>query len=78
MAFSFDKLFPHIPVLPPKTQFIKIKFVNQGLDLLNISNISGIIESPLKSLTISRILTLLSFAISTKILLEILFSTTTK
>ena len=25
--------------LPPKTQFIKIKFVNQGLDLLNISNI---------------------------------------
>ena len=28
-----------IPTLPPKTQFIKIKFVNQGLDLLNISNI---------------------------------------
>ena len=39
MAFSFNKLFPRIPPLPPKTQFIKIKFINQGLDLLNISNI---------------------------------------
>ena len=39
---------------------------------------SGIIESPLKSLSISRKLTLLLFAISTKILLEILFSSTTK
>ena len=39
MAFSFNKLFPCIPALPPKTQFIKIKFVKQGLDLLNISNI---------------------------------------
>ena len=39
MAFSFNKLYPRIPPLPPKTQFIKIKFVNQGLDLLNISNI---------------------------------------
>ena len=29
---SFNKLFPRIPPLPPKTQFIKIKFVNQGLD----------------------------------------------
>ena len=39
MGFSFNKLFPRIPSLPPKTQFIKIKFINQGLDLLNISNI---------------------------------------
>ena len=39
MAFSFNKLFPRIPPLPPKTQFIKIKFVSQGLELLNISNI---------------------------------------
>ena len=39
MSFSFNKLFPGLPPLPPKTQFIKIKFVNQGLDLLNISNI---------------------------------------
>ena len=39
MAFSFNKLFPRILSLPPKTQFIKIKFINQGLDLLNISNI---------------------------------------
>ena len=39
MAFSFNKLFPRIPPLPPKTQFIKIKFVNKGLDLLNISDI---------------------------------------
>ena len=39
MAFSFNKLFPRIPQLPPKTQYIKIKFINQGLDLLNISNI---------------------------------------
>ena len=39
MAFSFNKLFPRIPALPPKTHFIRIKFVNQGLDLLNISEI---------------------------------------
>ena len=39
---------------------------------------SGITESPLKSLSISRILTLLLFAISTKVLFEISFSTTTK
>ena len=39
MAFSFNKLFPRIPTLPPITQFIKIKFVYQDLDLLNISNI---------------------------------------
>ena len=39
MVFSFIKLFHRIPQLPPKTQFIKIKFINQGLDLLNISNI---------------------------------------
>ena len=39
MGFSFNKLFPRIPTLPPKTQFIKIKFFNQGLDLLNISKI---------------------------------------
>ena len=39
MAFSFNKLFPRIPTLSPKTQFIKIKLVNLGLDLLNISNI---------------------------------------
>ena len=39
MAFSFNKLFPRIPELPPKTQLIKIKFVNQGFDLLNINNI---------------------------------------
>ena len=39
MAFSFNKLFPRIPQLPPKSQFIKIKFINQDLDLLNSSNI---------------------------------------
>ena len=39
MTFSFNKLFPRIPQLPPKTQFIKIKLINQCLDLLNISNI---------------------------------------
>ena len=39
MAFSFSKLFPRIPAVLPKTQFIKIKFVNEGLDLLNISNL---------------------------------------
>ena len=37
MAYPFNKLFPRIPHLPPKTQFIKIKFINQGLDLLNIN-----------------------------------------
>ena len=35
MAFSLNELFPRIPQLPPKTQFIKIQFINQGLDLLN-------------------------------------------
>ena len=39
---------------------------------------SEITESPLKSHSISRILTILLFVISTKNLLEILFSTTTK
>ena len=39
MAFSFNKLLSCIPQLPPKTQFIKINFINQGLDFLNISNI---------------------------------------
>ena len=41
MAFSINtcKPFPCIPPLPPKTHLIKIKFINQGLDLLNISNI---------------------------------------
>ena len=29
MAFSLNKLFPQIPALPPKVQFIKIKFVYQ-------------------------------------------------
>ena len=38
----------------------------------------GIIESPLKSLSISRILILHLFAIGTKIILEISFLTTTK
>ena len=38
MAFSFNKLCPRIPLLPPKTQFVKIKFINQDVDLLNISN----------------------------------------
>ena len=78
MAFSFNKIFPCIQTLPPETQFIKIKFVNQGLGLLNISNISRDHRVTSKSLSISRILTLLLFAISTKILLEISFSTTTK
>ena len=39
IAFSFNKLIPRIPPLPPKTQFIKIKLIKQGLALLNISNI---------------------------------------
>ena len=65
MAFSFNKLFPGIPLLPPKTQFIKIKFINQGLDLLDISNVFR------DQITISKIpqyfekLYLLLFVIST-------------
>ena len=69
MAFSLSKLFPRIPQFPPKTQFIKIKFINQGLDLLNISNIFTFSEGTellLKSYSISNILTLLLFVISTK------------
>ena len=36
IAFSFNKPFPRNP---PKTQLIKIKFINQGQDLLDMSNI---------------------------------------
>ena len=39
MLFSFNKLFSRKPPLPPKPQFIKIKFSYQDLDFLNISNI---------------------------------------
>ena len=78
MAFSFNKLFPRIPPLPPKTQFMKIKFINQGLDLLNISNIFRDHRVASKFHSISRILILLLFVISIKSLLEISFSTTTK
>lgn len=39
IGFAFNKLFPRIPSIPPKTQLMKIHFVNKGLDLLNISNI---------------------------------------
>ena len=35
IAYSCNKLSPRIPPLPHKTQFIKLKFINQGLDLLN-------------------------------------------
>ena len=71
MTFSFYKLFPRIPSLPPVTQFIKIKFINQDLDLLyNISNILEITESFLQSHITPRILFLLYFVVSTKKLLE--------
>ena len=39
MALSFNNFFPRIPPLPLQTHFIKIKFSNQGLDFLTISNI---------------------------------------
>ena len=66
IASAFYKLFPRIPSLPPKTQFIKIKFIKQGLaiDLLYMSNI--ITESLQNSRSILRILALLLFVISTK------------
>ena len=57
---------------------IELKFINQGLDLLNISNIFRDHRVTSKIPQISRILTLLSFVISTKKLLEISFSTATK
>ena len=71
-------IFSLKPSFPPQTQFIKIMFISQGLDLLNISNILEITESLLKSRSISRILTLLLFVISTTKLLETLFLTITK
>ena len=37
MDVSVNKLFPRIPL--PKTEFIKIKFIYQCLDLLNVSSI---------------------------------------
>ena len=78
MAISFNKLFPCIPQLPPQTQFIKIKFINQGLDLLNISNIfrdhrvASKIPQYFENLDPPRI------CYQYKTLLEISFSTTTK
>ena len=77
MALSFNNFFPRIPPLPLQTHFIKIKFSNQGLDLLFPTS-SEITESHRKSNSISRILTLLLFVISTKKLLEISFLTTNK
>ena len=74
IAFSFNKLFPRIPALPPKTQFIIIKFVNQGLDFLNISNI---FRDHRVTSKISQYFENLDPPLI-KILLEISFSTSTK
>ena len=78
MAFSFNKRFPRIPALPPKTQFIKIKFVNQGLDLLNISNIFRDHRVTSKIPRYFENLDPPLICYQYKILFEILFSTTTK
>ena len=78
MAFSFNKLFPRISPLPPKRSLSNLSSLITAWTCLIFPIFSGITESPLKSLSISRILTLLLFAISTKVLFEISFSTTTK
>ena len=57
--FRLINSFPAYHHFLLNTQFIKIKFVNQGLTCLIFPTFSGITESPLKSLNISRILALL-------------------
>ena len=57
-----------------KHSLSKLSSLIKAWTCLIFPTFSGITESPLKSLSISRILTLLLFAISTKVLLEISFS----
>ena len=61
-----------------KHSLSKLSSLIKAWTCLIFPTFSGITESPLKSLSISRILTLPLFAISTKVLFEISFSTTTK
>ena len=61
-----------------KHSLSKLSSLIKAWTCLIFPTFSGITESPLKSLSISKILTLLLFAISTKVLFEISFSTTTK
>ena len=61
-----------------KHSLSKLSSLIKAWTCLIFPTFSGIKESHLKTLSISRILTLLLFAISTKVLLEISFSTSTK
>ena len=76
--FRLINSFPAYHHLPLKHSLSKLSSLIKAWTSWIFPTFSGITESPLKSLSISRILTLLLFAISTKVLFEISFSTTTK
>ena len=80
IAFSFNKHFPRILSIPPNTQLIKIKFIYQRIDLLNISNIKLFRDHRVTSKTPKYFENLDPPLIcyQYKNLLEILFVTTTK
>ena len=61
-----------------KHSLSKLSSLIKAWTCLIFPTFSGITESPLKSLSVSKILTILLFAISTKVLFEISFLTTTK
>ena len=76
--FRLINSFPAYLHVLLKHSLSKLSSLIKAWTCLIFPTFSGITESPLKSLSISRILTLLLFAISTKVLFEISFSTTTK
>ena len=76
--FRLINSFPAYPHFLLKHSLSKLSSLIKAWTCLISPTFSGITESPLKSLSISRILTLLLFAISTKVLFKISFSTTTK
>ena len=80
MEFSFNKLFPRIPPLPPKHSLSKLNSLIKAWTCMNcliFPTFLEITESLIKSHSISKILTFLLFVISTKTLFEISCSTTT-
>ena len=76
--FRLINSFPAYHHFPLKHSLSKLSSLIKAWTCWIFPTFSEITESPLKSLSISRILTLLLFAISTKVLFEISFSTTTK
>ena len=78
LPFRLINSFPAYQHFLPKHSLSKLSSLIKAWTCSIFPTFSEIIESPLKFLSISRILNLLLFAISIKIRLEISFSTTTK